>query len=453
MLNNEFTRIAIDSIVINPDRQRKKIANVAELAASIARIGLIHPIVITPAGELVAGERRLTAVRELGWTHIPAQYTTEIDVEEMEIIELEENAKREDLPWRDRIAAIARFHTLRLRGDSTWTISLTGADLSMSASAVSQAVRLQRYIDEGHELICAADTFTVARNIMERLEQRASESESADIEAAVSAAFGAPPPRVVSPADKPTEATIAPVAKQSATPAASEGEAQREAPFLHADFTEWAQLPLAGDKINFLHCDFPYGIGYDKHNGGAAGTFGGYEDTKEVYWHLINVLTSIMDTHIAKSAHMLFWLSARQDIVQPTMEALRLMGWTVNPVPLIWWRSDNAGILPDPKRGPRQVYELALMCSRGDRFIVQPVSNVFPCPKSKEVHGSEKPRPMLAHFFRMFIDASTVMLDPTAGSGNAVLVAGRMGAKAALGIERDESFYDSAVLQFKRNVE
>lgn len=453
MLNNEFAQIAVDSIIINPDRQRKKVANTSELAASISRLGLIHPIVVTPSLELVAGERRLTAIRSLGWTHIPVQFTSEISADDMEAIELEENAKREDLTWRDKVSAIARYHALRLRRDPEWTYAMSASDLSTTAGSIGESVRLQRYIDSGHDLICAADTYTVARNIMARLEQRASEAESNDIEAAVSAAFGAPPKLASSPADKPTEATVATIANVAAAPAESAAEGEREAPFLNADFAAWSQLPLVGDKINFLHCDFPYGIGYDKHNGGAAGTFGGYEDTKDVYWNLIAVLASVMDTHIAKSAHMLFWLSARQDIVQPTIEALRLMGWTVNPVPLIWHRSDNAGILPDPKRGPRQVYELALMCSRGDRFIVQPVSNVFPCPKSKEVHGSEKPRPMLAHFFRMFVDASTVMLDPTAGSGNAVIVAGRMGAKAVLGIERDESFYESAVLQFKRGVE
>ena len=47
---------------------------------------------------------------------------------------------------------------------------------------------------------------------------------------------------------------------------------------------------------------------------------------------------------------------------------------------------------------------------------------------------------MLAHFFRMFVDSSTRMLDPTAGSGNAIAVGLRMGAPVAVGLERDEEY-------------
>jgi hypothetical protein len=41
------------------------------LAESIEGIGLLHPVVVTPQGRLVAGRRRLEAVRLLGWRTIP----------------------------------------------------------------------------------------------------------------------------------------------------------------------------------------------------------------------------------------------------------------------------------------------------------------------------------------------------------------------------------------------
>jgi DNA modification methylase len=122
------------------------------------------------------------------------------------------------------------------------------------------------------------------------------------------------------------------------------------------------------------------------------------------------------------------------------------MGWKINPVPLIWHRNDNAGIMPDPQRGPRQVYEVCLFGARGDRKVVQPVSNLYAHPKTKEIHPSEKPRPMLQHFFRMFVDESTIMLDPTMGSGNSILAAEEASAKQVLGLEIDPEIYSSAVM-------
>ncbi|MDZ5078847.1 ParB N-terminal domain-containing protein [Nesterenkonia sp. HG001] len=48
-------------------RHRTELGDIDELAASIDRDGLLQPITITPAGVLVCGARRLTAIRQLGW--------------------------------------------------------------------------------------------------------------------------------------------------------------------------------------------------------------------------------------------------------------------------------------------------------------------------------------------------------------------------------------------------
>lgn len=56
---------------INVDRRlRGDLGDLAELADSIAEIGLLQPIVITPQKRLVAGGRRLAACRRLGMRQI-----------------------------------------------------------------------------------------------------------------------------------------------------------------------------------------------------------------------------------------------------------------------------------------------------------------------------------------------------------------------------------------------
>jgi len=69
--------IPISSITVG-ERQRKefKPEDLASLADSISRLGLIHPIILDETYNLVAGERRLRACRDnLSWTEIPADFT------------------------------------------------------------------------------------------------------------------------------------------------------------------------------------------------------------------------------------------------------------------------------------------------------------------------------------------------------------------------------------------
>lgn len=452
MLSGSFRSYPIASITVTPERQRKELTGIEELAESIRKLGLIHPIVVDPDGVLVAGERRLRAHELLGLTHVLVQFTTELPREELEAIELEENVKRKALSWREELAAIVRLHRLKQRQDPKWTGENTAELISASATVVSRALFINKYIEKGEPLVIAADTYSAALNICERKEERARTEAAEEVVSAIDAAFDTPfsisaARKHQSANDDDPESDKLPVNEiQLPMPE----PLHPEIPYQLADFRRWAVAPYTGPKFNFVHCDFPYGINYDKHNGGIAGVLGGYEDTPELYQECIAALANCMDDRIAPAAHIMFWLSARLEIVHDTKLKLEAMGWKINPVPLIWHRSDNSGVLPDHNRGPRQVYEMCLFGSRGDRKIVQAVSNVMAHPKTREVHASEKPRAMLQHFFRMFVDESTVMLDPTMGSGNSIMAAEEAGAARVLGLEALAEIYNNSVAYRKR---
>ena len=112
MTSGNFASKSVESIMLEP-RQRTTLTGIDELADSIRRNGLINPIVVTLDGVLVAGERRLAAVRSLGWTDISVQYAEDLDPLALQLIELEENTKRTDLDWKDQCNAVARYHELR----------------------------------------------------------------------------------------------------------------------------------------------------------------------------------------------------------------------------------------------------------------------------------------------------------------------------------------------------
>ena len=95
------------------------------------------------------------------------------------------------------------------------------------------------------------------------------------------------------------------------------------------------------------------------------------------------------------------------------------------------------------------VYETALFGSRGDRLIVSVVANLYPAPTDTSQHISAKPEEMLRHFFSMFVDEKSKVLDPTCGSGTALRAAKGLRAEYVLGIEKNEGFAERATRAFK----
>src|SRR6185369_13465737 len=135
MTSGIFHSIPVHDITIPPNRQRKvrSSAHIPNLAKSIREHGLIHPIVVTRDLILVAGECRLTAVRDhVGWTNIAAQYQDELSERALYGIELEENISRVDLDWRDKTIAIARYHELCKAEDPSWSQAKTAEAINVT---------------------------------------------------------------------------------------------------------------------------------------------------------------------------------------------------------------------------------------------------------------------------------------------------------------------------------
>lgn len=88
-------KLSIDLIRIQ-NRIRKDYGNIEALSLDIAKNGLIQPIVITPDNILITGERRIIAVKKLGWSEIDAIVMTIRDYEHQLNCEISENECRKD---------------------------------------------------------------------------------------------------------------------------------------------------------------------------------------------------------------------------------------------------------------------------------------------------------------------------------------------------------------------
>ena len=102
--------IPTDSIFVSGAnvRTREVEQNLVELRESIGRIGLLQPLVVMAKDdkyELIVGQRRYLAVKELGWEKVPALVIGRIDPIKAKVLSLSENIQRRSLPYRDMVDA------------------------------------------------------------------------------------------------------------------------------------------------------------------------------------------------------------------------------------------------------------------------------------------------------------------------------------------------------------
>jgi ParB family chromosome partitioning protein len=97
---------AVSQIVVDEaTRIRKDTGDIAALQQSIAKIGLLNPIVVDEKNRLVAGYRRLVACRSLGWREIEVTVVNfEGDALKLLEAEADENLFRKDFTPAEIVA-------------------------------------------------------------------------------------------------------------------------------------------------------------------------------------------------------------------------------------------------------------------------------------------------------------------------------------------------------------
>jgi ParB-like chromosome segregation protein Spo0J len=440
-VTDHFERLPLSSIIVNREERQRRELDVTDLLDSIRQHGVLFPIIVSrisireqceeqqsycnypscggcgfPEALLVAGERRLEASRFLSLPSIPVRWIEDLSSIEMQIIELEENLKRQDLPWQDQTRAISRIHSLYISLDPEWTMTETARALSLSLGWISLHLKVAEEMEREAPVRRIAEPGRAGsvREVYNAIARREAREQGNALEDLLKV------PPLVSAA--PSLPSLSPVLCES--------------------FLSWAPA-FEGEKFNFIHCDFPYGrevVGPQMLEGEESF----YDNSPEVYFSLLDSLCENLPRLLSLSGHLMFWTSS--EILQPSPYARET--WSrfaktdllFSRFPLIWVKSDNSGIASDPLRGPRHVYEVALLASRGGRQIARVVSDAYAAPSDRRLHPSTKPEPMLRHFFSMLVDGTSRVLDPTAGSGTALRAADSLGAERVLGLEISEEY-------------
>lgn len=149
---SEIMQVSVSKIIPNPNQPRKFFAEdgILRLADSIKQHGIIQPLVVRQCGEyyeLIAGERRLRAAKELGLDTVPC-VISDINEEKSAEVSIIENIIREDLSIFEQASAIeALIDTYNL------TQEQVAEKLSVSQSFVANKLRLLRYNNEERKII------------------------------------------------------------------------------------------------------------------------------------------------------------------------------------------------------------------------------------------------------------------------------------------------------------
>jgi ParB family chromosome partitioning protein len=89
-------------------RYRRDPGDIDELAASLADVGLLHPVVVRTDGHLIAGARRLAA-KKLGWDKVPV---TVVDIDKVVSGEYAENVFRKAFTPSEIVAIAAAIEPI-----------------------------------------------------------------------------------------------------------------------------------------------------------------------------------------------------------------------------------------------------------------------------------------------------------------------------------------------------
>ncbi|HAG83537.1 MAG TPA: chromosome partitioning protein ParB [Cyanobacteria bacterium UBA12227] len=113
------TSVSIKAILVNPKQPRRWFDpdKMAQLAHSVRSHGILEPLLVRPlpdgSYQLIAGERRLRAAKEVGLTEVPI-VSRELDDKQALSVAILENLQREDLNPVEEVEAILGLLSINL---------------------------------------------------------------------------------------------------------------------------------------------------------------------------------------------------------------------------------------------------------------------------------------------------------------------------------------------------
>jgi site-specific DNA-methyltransferase (adenine-specific) len=192
--------IDLKDIKVKVDRGRKDFGDIIGLVASIKAVGLMQPLVIREIPQspgqwdLIAGERRYRALMFAGETRAPCRpYCQDVDDHTAKIMELEENIRRRNLDWSERVFIMEQIHALqtekhgyRTKGHETkegWGYMDTAKVTGDSVAWTQQQISLAKDMTDRPEIAEKIKSLPIKAAMREMKKHKEEEKVTEDIKA------------------------------------------------------------------------------------------------------------------------------------------------------------------------------------------------------------------------------------------------------------------------------
>ncbi len=408
----ELLLVSLKKIHVAEDRGRQSFTGLMELADSIKKHKLIHPIVVAARSdgryELVAGERRYKAAILAGLSEVHVTLRDETDPDVLAEIELEENIRRSDLCFEEEGRILEKIQNLRRKKDKKWTLEKTAELTGRSTGDVSTKIKLAKKFTERPEL----------REACKNLPYSAAIKKVTQIEAA-----------------------------EKVERLQEQGKIT-----LSTDLLKGSCLDLIKDlkdkSIDLVVTDPPYGLAkLEKLRGGKSEKFIGHQLMSETHnMSLGDVLKLLKDLapelgRVMKDGSHFYMFCGFQfagdfiNALEPHLE--------FQPPLLVWDR----GRPSSPGYGYNYLSRLEAIIygykpPRGRR-LNKDMYNLIECPdvpRPLRIYPTEKPQPLLQVLIENSSTLNDLVLDPFAGSASTLLAAKKCGRRG-IGFEIDNEAF------------
>lgn len=416
MSNAEFITVNIDDIEVD-DRARKDFGDIKELANSIKREGLIHPIsVVKQEGKdkpykLLAGGRRLEAKKyNKDTTTLVRIFSTEMSPLEMKSIELAENFYRKDFTWQETVRLQKEVHELQVAihgekvstlPDATgWSQADTAKLLNRAKSGVSADIKLAEALEEMPALFDGVKTKDEAGKLLRKIQETVVREE------------------------------LATRVRESS--AGNDRLKKLSNAYIVKDFFEFASNHES-KVFNLVEIDPPYGINLNDLKGKAQ-KFDANNYDMENYKEIdINDYEAFMRKMLTESyrlaadhAWLILWFGPEpwfENMYQWMTDA----GWKGSRLCGIWEKNYGQSLSPNTRLA--NTYEMFFYACKGNPVIAKPGrSNEFrysPVAGQKKIHPTQRPLDLMVDIYSTFTFEGSRVLIPCAGSGTGILAADR----------------------------
>ena len=426
--------------IYTEDRARKDMGDLTDLKESIEQSGLLSPILITPDGRLIAGERRLTACSELGYTNITTRTMPEMSTDDLMIIERMENVARKQFEWHEELDLRYKLHTYwKEKASGEWGYRATAEKFNCSLSGLSTDLALAE----------ALQTFPDLKKLPSKGKAREAYKKMGEQADAIMTMKNLPPEEqariakmmtgdIKLPDEKGKKTKPAPLQAlhTDGVPDTSDivshqedimtRKSKPEAVYAIEDLAVF--LPKIPDNsCGFIELDPPYAIDFNTNYGQTSDIKAKATDWDvETLFDFYSTQLPVLYDKLLDSSWLLCWTGKEHWL--DTNEIAKDCGFKIQ-TPGIW--AKPGGSTNTPKTNMVSNYEMFLLMRKGNATFNLPsmpgVINFDSAPSAQRSHQWEKPLNMYTYIMQLFSRPGSIFLSPFAGSGNSMIAAGLSG--------------------------